>query len=90
MARNVYYPDDFDAHKNISHKLFPISVFYFMDYAVSSGQELLPLSLRGRWNKSLDGKVGQHENDAEPRKNLHNDYFWKCFAMIEDSRSLYH
>ena len=34
MARNVYYPYDFEAHKNLSHKQFPISVYYFMDGAI--------------------------------------------------------
>ena len=34
MARSVYYPCDFEAHKNLSHKQFPISVYYFMDGAV--------------------------------------------------------
>ena len=29
MARNVYYPYDLEAHKNLSHKQFPI---YFMDH----------------------------------------------------------
>ena len=33
-ARNVYYPYDFEAHKNLSHNQFPILVYYFMDYAV--------------------------------------------------------
>ena len=30
----VYYPYDFEAHKNLSHKQFLIQVYYFMDYAV--------------------------------------------------------
>ena len=34
MARNVYYPYDFEAHQNLSHKRFQIQVYYFMDYAV--------------------------------------------------------
>ena len=34
MSRNVYYPDDLEAHKNLSHKQFPIGVYYFMDGAV--------------------------------------------------------
>ena len=34
MARNVYYPYDFEAYKNLSHKQFTISVYYFMDGAV--------------------------------------------------------
>ena len=29
MARNVYYPDDFEAHKNLSHKQFSPKVYYF-------------------------------------------------------------
>ena len=36
MARNVYYPYDFEAHKNLFHKQFPISMYYFMDGAVIS------------------------------------------------------
>ena len=36
MARNVYYPYDFEAHRNLSHKQFQIKVYYFMDYAVGS------------------------------------------------------
>ena len=28
---NVYYPDDFEAHKNIFHKQFLIEVYFFMD-----------------------------------------------------------
>ena len=31
----VYYPYDFESHKNLSHKQFPISVYYFMDGAVT-------------------------------------------------------
>ena len=31
---SVYYPYDFEAHKNLSHKQFLIQVYYFMDYAV--------------------------------------------------------
>ena len=38
MARNVYYPYDFEAHKNLSHKQFPISVYYFIDGAVVPGK----------------------------------------------------
>ena len=34
MARNLYYPCDFEAHKNLSHKQFSPKVYYFMDYAV--------------------------------------------------------
>ena len=34
MARNVYYPDDFEAHKNLSHKQFSLFVYYFMDVVV--------------------------------------------------------
>ena len=34
MARNVYYQDDFEVHKNLSRKQFPISVYYFMGVAV--------------------------------------------------------
>ena len=34
MARNVYYPYDFEAHKNLSHKQFPIKVHYFLDHDV--------------------------------------------------------
>ena len=36
MAQNVYYPYDFEAHKNLFHKQFPIAVYYFMDGAVYS------------------------------------------------------
>ena len=32
---SVYYPYDFEAHKNLSHKQFLIQVYYFMDYAVA-------------------------------------------------------
>ena len=32
---SVYYPYDFEAHKNLSHKQFLIQVYYFMDYAVN-------------------------------------------------------
>ena len=31
---SVYYPYDFEAHKNLSHKQFLIQVYYFMAYAV--------------------------------------------------------
>ena len=31
---SMYYPYDFEAHKNLSHKQFPILVYYFMYYAV--------------------------------------------------------
>ena len=31
---SVYYPYEFEAHKNLSHKQFLIQVYYFMDYAV--------------------------------------------------------
>ena len=34
MAQNVYYTYDFEAHKNLSHKQFPTSVYYFMDGAI--------------------------------------------------------
>ena len=34
LARKVYYPYDFEAHKNLFHKQFPISVYVFMDGAV--------------------------------------------------------
>ena len=34
MARNAYYPYDFEAHENLSHKQFSIWVYYFMDHAV--------------------------------------------------------
>ena len=34
MVRNVYYPDDFGAHKNLSYKQFSPEVHYFMDGAV--------------------------------------------------------
>ena len=32
---SVYYLYDFEAHKNLSHKQFPILVYYFIDYAVN-------------------------------------------------------
>ena len=35
MAQNVYYPYDFETHKNLSHKQLWLIVYYFMDYAVS-------------------------------------------------------
>ena len=44
MAQKVYYPDDFEAHKNLSHKRFPISVFYLMNGAVIQKQSTLSLS----------------------------------------------
>ena len=31
---SVYYPYEFEAHENLSHKQFLIWVYYFMDYAV--------------------------------------------------------
>ena len=36
MARNVYYQYVFEGHENLSHKQFPIQVYYFMDHAVST------------------------------------------------------
>ena len=46
MARNVYYPDDFETHKNLSHKQFPIEMYYFMDGAVLSKKLLLDKNLQ--------------------------------------------
>ena len=37
---SVYYPYDFEAHKNLSHRQFLIQVYYFMDYAVHA-QDIL-------------------------------------------------
>ena len=42
MARNVYYPYDFEAHKNLFHKQFPISVYYFMEGAVRESRLTIP------------------------------------------------
>ena len=52
MARNVYYSDDFETHKKLSHKKFPMEVYYFMDGAVE----------KVFWNRlkvipSLNGKI---------------------------------
>ena len=44
MARSVYYPDDFETHKNLSHKQFPILVYYFMDGAVKCPFSLFDIS----------------------------------------------
>ena len=41
MARNVYYPYDFEAHKNLSHKQFPIEVYYFMNGALLDQYETI-------------------------------------------------
>ena len=32
---SMYYNHDFEAHKNLSHKQLWLTVYYFMDYAVS-------------------------------------------------------
>ena len=48
MIRNVYDPYDFEAHKNLSHKQFPISVYYFMNGAV---YKLYSITIRSK--KSL-------------------------------------
>ena len=43
-ARNVYYPYDFEAHKNLSHKQFALSVNYFMDTPVCIVGKFFPTS----------------------------------------------
>ena len=45
MARNVYYPYDFEAHKNLSQA---ISVYYFMDGALG-----IPSPVNGTQTRDL-------------------------------------
>ena len=47
MIRNVYYPYDFETHKNLSHKQVWLTVYYFMDGPV------LLFSLRQLFQGSL-------------------------------------
>ena len=40
---SVYYPYDFETHKNLSHKQLWLIVYYFMDGAVRVVGEILNL-----------------------------------------------
>ena len=49
---SVYYPYDFEAHKNLSHKQLWLTVYYFMDYAVAC-QTTINVSLEKSLGKFL-------------------------------------
>ena len=60
LARNMYYPDDFEAHKNLSHKQFTISVCYFIDGAAIN----LKFPIKHEWIFARIRKAGVHSTKS--------------------------
>ena len=84
----MYYRYDFETHKNLSHKQFPISVYYFMDYTVC-------VSFKGQASQSKNVRVtfsiilfhtkygGDHQFRAKNKKSLTSklSYFMDTFVL---------
>ena len=77
MAWNVYYPVDFEAYENLSHKQFLPQVYYFMDGDVGSGgpnkiANLRWLSLQSYWilQTTTSNVVHQTEHWTEVRASF--------------------